>query len=170
MSKIWSPNIGPLKGRVVFLSASVPNPSRNPKFLEGGDKSMDEMLLVHLLDIRINDAVRSLVTMVLEAGGRIAHGGHPSITQTIMEQAQLFDKVEGEPPILTYQSRLFVDNKEYSPPPGLLEMEASGHTVINRVSHLPDDLAKAKSFLPEMSEDEFQNLLYRQSAPKHLKT
>ncbi|MCB1176552.1 MAG: hypothetical protein KDK36_03130, partial [Leptospiraceae bacterium] len=166
IKKVWSPNRGILKGKTIFLSASVPNPARNPKFLEGGDDSMDEMLRVQLLDTRINDAVRSVVMSVLEEGGRIAHGGHPSITQTIMEQAQLFDEIDGDPPILTYQSRMFTDNKEYEPPPGLLEMEESGHTIINRVSHKEEDLEKARKLLPKMTDKEFDELIFRQSAPQ----
>lgn len=54
----------------LFLSASVPLPNRNPKYLETADV------------LAIRDAVKALVTGVLDQG-EIAFGGHPAITPLI---------------------------------------------------------------------------------------
>ena len=54
----------------IFLSASVPLPDRDPKYIETADI------------IAIRDAVIALVTVALP-NHRIIWGGHPSITPLI---------------------------------------------------------------------------------------
>ena len=55
-------------GLRVFLSASVPLPSRNPKYFDTADV------------IAIRDAVRALIMVVVEQQGQLVFGGHPAIT------------------------------------------------------------------------------------------
>lgn len=116
----------PLHGAAVFLSASVPHPERDKRFLAG---PLDEWLMLRVIDQRVFDAVQCLVAQLLSAGGRLVHGGHPSITNAIAAQAGNWlpssDEVpgEGEPPVLLYQSKFFANKPA---PPGREEMAASG--------------------------------------------
>jgi hypothetical protein len=54
----------------VFLSASVPDPKRDPKYYRTADVTA------------IRDAVRALVTIVLPKA-RLVWGGHPAITPPV---------------------------------------------------------------------------------------
>lgn len=65
-----------LKGAAVFLSASVPHPKRDARFLAG---PLEEWLMFRVIDQRVFDAVQCLVAQLLAAGGRLVHGGHPAI-------------------------------------------------------------------------------------------
>lgn len=60
--------------RPVFLSASVPRPGRDPKYL------------VDLDVVAIAAAVRALVRVVLP-NGRLVFGGHPAISPFVLEAA-----------------------------------------------------------------------------------
>jgi hypothetical protein len=121
---LWSPK-PPLNSAAVFLSASVPHPERDKRFLDG---PLDDWLMLRVIDQRVVDAVSSLVAQVLMAGGRLVHGGHPSITNAIAGQAGNWlaseDEVveAAEPPVLLYQSEFFRDKPA---PPGREEMKAS---------------------------------------------
>jgi hypothetical protein len=103
---LWTPK-PPLNGAAVFLSASVPHPERDKRFLAG---PLDDWLMLRVIDQRIYDAVQSLVAQVLMAGGRLVHGGHPSITNSIAAHAGNWITTAGElpgeiePPFLLYQS------------------------------------------------------------------
>lgn len=120
----WSPH-APLNGAAVFLSASVPDPRRDRKFLAG---PVDELLMLRLIDQRVFDAVQSLVAQVLAAGGRLVHGGHPTITHAIASQAGNWAVPAGcEPPILLFQSQHF---RSSPPPPGRQEMEDAGFAAV----------------------------------------
>ena len=120
----WSPH-SPLNGAAVFLSASVPDPRRDRKFLAG---PVDELLMLRLIEQRVLDAVQSLVAQVLSAGGRLVHGGHPTITHAIAAQAGNWRVEPGmEPPILLYQSQHF---RSFPPPPGRQEMEEAGFAAV----------------------------------------
>lgn len=120
----WSPH-SPLNGAAVFLSASVPDPRRDRRFLAG---PVDELLMLRLIDQRVFDAVQSLVAQVLAAGGRLVHGGHPTITHAIAAQAGNWRVEPGiEPPILLYQSQHF---RSFPPPPGRQEMEEAGFAAV----------------------------------------
>jgi hypothetical protein len=55
--------------RNVFLSASVPLPSRNAVYFFTADV------------IAIRDSVRALVMVIMEQGSRLVFGGHPAILQ-----------------------------------------------------------------------------------------
>ena len=78
----------------IFLSASVPTPDRDPKFYETVDV------------IAIQEAIRALVSTLVEQDGRLVFGGHPAITPMIRT---LLNNV-GESPyeyITLYQSAYF---------------------------------------------------------------
>lgn len=55
----------------IFLSASVPLPNRDPRFIETADV------------IAIREAVKALVLVALERNAHITFGGHPAITPLI---------------------------------------------------------------------------------------
>jgi hypothetical protein len=126
---LWSPQ-PPLNGAAIFLSASVPHPQRDKRFLAG---PLDDWLMLRVIDQRVYDAVQCLVAQLLSAGGRLVHGGHPSITNAIAAQAGNWlsssDEVpaEGEPPVLLYQSEFFAGKPA---PPGRDEMAVSGFAAL----------------------------------------
>lgn len=126
---LWTPK-PPLRGAAVFLSASVPHPERDKRFLAG---PLDDWLMLRVIDQRVFDAVQCLVAQVLMAGGRLVHGGHPSITSAIAGQAGHWLPAvderpeEGESPVLLYQSRFFAGKPA---PPGREEMAASGFATV----------------------------------------
>ena len=81
----------------IFLSASVPLPERDPKYIETADI------------IAIRDAVIALTTVVLPKH-RIIWGGHPSITPLIyfvMKKMGLQNKIQEH--VTLYQSEYFKD-------------------------------------------------------------
>jgi hypothetical protein len=81
----------------IFLSASVPLPERDPKYIETADI------------IAIRDAVIALTTVVLPKH-RIIWGGHPSITPLIyfvMGKMGLQNKIQEH--VTLYQSEYFKD-------------------------------------------------------------
>jgi hypothetical protein len=125
----WSPQRGPLRGAFVFLSASVPDPKRHARFLDG---PLERALMLRVIDRRVDDAVQSLTAHVLDAGGRIVHGGHPKITLPLAAQASNWDVASGEkPPILIFQAKFF----EHLPaPPGREQMHSAGTAEIRWVS------------------------------------
>ena len=126
---LWSPK-PPLNGAAVFLSASVPHPERDKRFLAG---PLDDWLMLRVIDQRVYDAVQCLVAQVLMAGGRVVHGGHPSITNAIAAQgANWLPSAEETPsdadsPVLLYQSDFFAGKPA---PPGREEMEALGFASV----------------------------------------
>lgn len=90
----------------VFLSASVPDPRRNPVYFETADV------------VAIREAVRGLATVIAERpGARLVWGGHPAITPLVRlvvrsMGAAVHDRVH------LYQSALFAqefppDNAEF---------------------------------------------------------
>jgi hypothetical protein len=107
----------------------MPSPRDDTRDLQG---SLETEQMLPFLHRRINEAVQRLVARTLAEGGRIVHGGHPSITPAIALQASnwSFEATFGQPPILIYQSELFVTA---SPPPGRREMEESGIAAIRWV-------------------------------------
>ncbi|MET3414049.1 hypothetical protein [Methylobacterium sp. 1030] len=78
---------------VVFLSASVPDPARDPAYFDSSDV------------IAIRDAVRALATVVLPKG-RLVWGGHPAITPLIRVVAEGIGATRAES-VTLYQSRFF---------------------------------------------------------------
>jgi len=120
----WSPHL-PLEGSSVFLSGSVPSPERDSRFLDG---PVEETLMLRVIDRRVFDAVQSLVAQVLNAGGRIVHGGQPRITSAIANQSNNWTIPEGhDPPILIYQSEFF---RSHLAPPGREEMRIAGFASV----------------------------------------
>lgn len=125
----WSPQRGSLRGQYVFLSASVPDPKRDARFLDG---PVEKALMLRVIDRRVDDAVQSLTAHVLSAGGRIVHGGHPKVTLPLAAQASNWKVASGEdPPILIYQSKFF---EHLPPPPGREQMRQAGTAEIRWVS------------------------------------
>lgn len=120
----WSDH-PPLKGAAVFLSGSVPDPRRDRRFLAG---PLDELLMLRVIEQRVFAAVQSLVAQVLSAGGRVVHGGHPTIIQAMASQAANWElPAAGDPPILLYQSSFF---RELPPPPGRQTMAEQGFAAV----------------------------------------
>ena len=77
----------------VFLSASVPDPGRNPKYFETGNS------------IAIRDAVIALTKVALPRT-KLVFGGHPAITpmvKWVADQFEAFDRVR------MFQSKFFRD-------------------------------------------------------------
>lgn len=62
----------------IFLSASIPNKYRNPKYWESSDL------------IAIRDSIISLVNICLYNKIRIIWGGHPAITPLVYQAVKLF--------------------------------------------------------------------------------
>jgi hypothetical protein len=81
-------------GRRVFLSASVPLPSRDPIYFETADA------------IAIRDAVRALTMVVIEQQLQMVFGGHPEITSMIRLQIAETGTPVGER-VVIFQSRYF---------------------------------------------------------------
>lgn len=78
----------------IFLSASVPLPSRNPMYFNTADV------------IAIRDAVRALTMVITEQNIQLVFGGHPAITPMIRLQISQSGLPVGER-VLMYQSRYF---------------------------------------------------------------
>jgi hypothetical protein len=105
----------------IFLSASVPKPDRDPRFLEG---PKEPRLMARIIETRVQDAVTSLVVEILRRGGQLAFGGHPAITPMVASAARNFEvKEEGARPILIYQSDKYRDE---TAPVGRKEMVDQG--------------------------------------------
>ena len=78
----------------VFLSASVPLPSRNREYFETADV------------IAIRDAVRALTMVIIEKDVQIVFGGHPAITPMIRLQIAQTGAPVGSR-VVMFQSRFF---------------------------------------------------------------
>ena len=91
--------------RRVFLSASIPLPSRNPAYFVTADV------------IAIRDAIRALVLVAMDEGLQIVFGGHPAISPMIrLQVAQKGQRVGDR--IVMFQSKFFerdfpADNKVF---------------------------------------------------------
>jgi SLOG cluster3 family len=81
-------------GSRVFLSASVPLPSRDPVYFDTADV------------IAIRDAVRALTMVVVEQQVQLVFGGHPAITPMIRLQIAQTGTPVGER-VVMFQSRYF---------------------------------------------------------------
>ena len=77
----------------IFLSASIPLPERDPKYIGTADV------------IAIRDSVLALASVVLPQF-RLVWGGHPSITPLIAQVLHHFDK-EANNHVTLYQSLHF---------------------------------------------------------------
>lgn len=143
MKNKWLPELGPLKGAFLFLSASVPDPKREPRFLNG---PLDKALMVRLIDKRVDRAVKSLVAHTLSNGGRIVHGGQKNITGLIASQASNWTVPAGlDAPIRIYQSKFFEDKEA---PPGREELAQSGVGTIHWVSTDLNKVAAERNIPP----------------------
>lgn len=79
--------------KAVFLSASVPDPSRDPRFFDSANPQA------------IREAVRTLAGVVLPMG-RLVFGGHPAISPFVRQIADARGPSER---VRIYQSRFFED-------------------------------------------------------------
>lgn len=84
--------------RRVFLSASVPLPSRNPAYFNTADV------------VAIRDAVRALTIVIMEADLQLVFGGHPAISPMIRLQIAQAGLPVGDK-VVMFQSRFF--NREF---------------------------------------------------------
>jgi hypothetical protein len=123
----------------IFLSASIPNPKRNPVYLSGPEDQVEQALMLRVIETRVQDAVASLVTQVLRAGGQLIFGGHPAITPMVASSASTYsvDEEKGETPIVLYQSEYFRDARS---PVGRKEMESAN---LSRTIWVPGNLQEA---------------------------
>ena len=117
----------PLRGRRVFLSASIPRPDWTGERFD---------------PLEITDAVVACAPTLWLAGGRILCGGHPAITPLLLRVAQDFrpvaesDQVPGPEPLVTiYQSELYRDKI----PEQTLRLQAAGLGRIVFVPAAPGD-------------------------------
>jgi len=78
---------------MIFLSAGVPDPRRNPNYYQTADV------------VAIRDAVRALATMVLPHA-QLVWGGHPAITPLIRYVMQTM-KANVQEHVILYQSLFF---------------------------------------------------------------
>lgn len=93
-----------LLGRTILLSASVPDPERDERFFQIPDAAF-----------QIEQAVVSLARAVFAAGGRLAFGGHPSISPLVALIAGEYRsatyaeslKERAPPQVTIYQSEVF---------------------------------------------------------------
>jgi hypothetical protein len=152
----WAPNQSPLKGAGVFLSASVPDPQGNACYLDG---PLEQMLMLRVIDRRVDNAVQSFVARVLGAGGRIIHGGHPKILAPIARQASNWTPPPKDPPVVIYQSEYF---RKHLAPPGRDEMERAGLARVRWVSPSLEEAASQWG----ISEDQLQSWLPGQTRPQ----
>jgi hypothetical protein len=108
---ITDPAKGRLRGRAIFVSASVPDLSKDPRFRPGENSH-----------IEVEEAVVSLARAVFSEGGRLVFGGHPSISPLValvageyhpygQQQGDPEGSVESgphaRPPVIIYQSGSF---------------------------------------------------------------
>ena len=77
----------------IFLSASVPDPERHPRYFEAADF------------VAIREAVRALAALVLPRA-RLVWGGHPAITPIIRAVAEAVD-LDVQEHVVLYQSDFF---------------------------------------------------------------
>lgn len=96
MSHLWSKE---LENKIIFLSASFPQPERNKKYFKTANPS------------EINDAVIAMVRDVFSRKGKLVFGGHPTISPLILsvgeEFISLFEKESYLPIVYIYQSEFF---------------------------------------------------------------
>jgi len=93
-----------LKGRAVFLSASVPAPGRSERYRRIEDAHLE-----------IEEAVVSLARAVFAEGGTLVFGGHPAISplvamvagEYLRPRSERGEGEEGSTPIRIYQCRAF---------------------------------------------------------------
>jgi SLOG cluster3 family len=78
----------------VFLSASVPLPTRDPVYFDTADV------------VAIRDAIRALTMVVMERQAQLVFGGHPAITPMIRLQIAQAGMSVGDR-VLMFQSRYF---------------------------------------------------------------
>lgn len=96
----------------VFLSASVPDPRRDPRYYDTADV------------VAIREAVRALASVVLPRA-RLVFGGHPAVTPMVRQVAEALGRVDR---VRIYQSRYFApeapaDNAAF---PWLVWVDADG--------------------------------------------
>lgn len=102
--------------KTVFLSASIPDPKRDPRFFETADV------------VTIADAVHALCTVVL-LEDRLVFGGHPAITPIVQRVASVLERSHN---VEIYQSEFFVGR---FPP----ETESFDNIIITRPGEGRDD-------------------------------
>lgn len=107
MIRNMSGQVGRLRGKTLFLSASVPNHTREKRYRR-----------IESAHIEIEEAVISLARAVLSEEGRLVFGGHPSISPLVAmvaaeyltpryAESEISLVEEGLAPIAIYQSRAF---------------------------------------------------------------
>jgi SLOG cluster3 family len=127
----------------IFLSASTPDPRRDPKYHSTADLSA------------IRDAVRALVTVAVPTY-RIVWGGHPSITPLVRVVVEGMGKTSGDL-FGVFQSNFFKDVL-----PG--DNAAFEMVVMTRTARLkPQDKAKAVAAVGANASEEAKQRAIRQA-------
>jgi len=128
-SRIYSDK---LKGRFIFLSASLPAKERDTKYYQTARP------------FEITDAAIAAARAVFGARGKLVYGGHPTIAPLILSVGRDFSPdfpVEEWPFIHVYQSLLW----EHQLPEETLQLEKEGIGQIHRIPAVDND--KRKSLL-----------------------
>jgi SLOG cluster3 family len=132
--------------RSIFLSASTPDPKRDPKYHSTADLSA------------IRDAVRALVTVSVPTY-RIVWGGHPSITPLVRVIVEGMGMTSGDL-FGVFQSNFF---KDVLPK----DNAAFEMVVMTRAARLkPQDKAKAAAAVGPNTSDEAKQRATRQAVKK----
>jgi SLOG-like protein len=118
----------------IFLSSSVPLPSRNPAYFETADP------------IAIRDAIRALIAAVVPVG-TIVFGGHPAITPMI-RLILLNRGLSVSPYVELFQSRFF---EEQFPPEvrefeNLILVDAVGNNLDASVNAMRESMIRSHDF------------------------
>jgi hypothetical protein len=126
-----------LRGRTIFLSASVPRRERAREFAtrEKAGEIQEPFSRIDFAPFEIEQAVISLARAVFAANGRLVFGGHPSISPLVAtvagEYREAFvaegGKERQRAPVLIYQSRAF---EEHAPEANLLMFKSGVAEVV----------------------------------------
>jgi SLOG cluster3 family len=119
----------------VFLSASVPDPSRDPRYFRSADV------------IAIRDSVRALVTVALPLT-TLVWGGHPAITPMVRIVAESLGLTQSDR-IILYQSAFFagqmpIDNAVFQK---VIETPAVGTSKDRSIKLMRDQMINSLAFM-----------------------
>jgi hypothetical protein len=122
--------------------------------------------MLRVIEIRVQDAVTSLVAHAVGVGGQVVFGGHPAITPMVAATVSAFaaDEAGPERPILLYQSEYFRDAQR---PVGRKEMQSAGLSKTIWVPDNPRDASKAFPVVREwLQPDRFEQIRKGQADPQ----
>lgn len=145
----------------IFLSASIPDPTRNVKYFDSADF------------IAIRDAVRALATVVIPKS-RLVWGGHPAITPLIRFVVSNIMKVNIQEHVTLYQTEFFrkqfpSDNVFFEKVIITKEMEDKDSSLLEMRSRMfNENQFKAAVFIGGMDGIEQEYKLFKEAHPTAL--